>query len=222
MANKLTDTDLPAFNDLQAKLQLGAPARPPPHASGPAQPRVGRRQLRGRPRRETRATFVTAARNDLAAVAFETTLGAASLVAHGPLLVREHGPPGRGRAVPQRGAALERRRTRTPRSRKPTSSSPATSPCATWPCARRRPCATGRHLLEAGFEVHALETRTTWNITGDRNPYEANGSSLRGGAGLPDVARLQRDSTRLGAYVQDTLSWDRLSSSRDCASTGAG
>ena len=44
----------------------------------------------------------------------------------------------------------------------------------------------GGHFLETGFEVHRLETIQRWLIPGDRNPNAANGSSVQGGAGLPD------------------------------------
>jgi hypothetical protein len=63
--------------------------------------------------------------------------------------------------------------------------------------------ATGRHLLEAGLELHGLDTRVAWRITGDRNQSEANGSSVRGGTSLPSLLDSSRASTRAGAYLQD-------------------
>src|SRR5204862_2593984 len=41
------------------------------------------------------------------------------------------------------------------------------------------------NLLQAGAETHRLGTRLAWLIDGDRNPDGANGSRLRGGTGLP-------------------------------------
>jgi hypothetical protein len=61
----------------------------------------------------------------------------------------------------------------------------------------------GRHYLATGFEVHRLETLTRWVIPGDRNPNAGNGSSIQGGAGLPDELDSSVTSTRLGAWVQD-------------------
>jgi hypothetical protein len=63
--------------------------------------------------------------------------------------------------------------------------------------------ASGRQRLEAGFEVHRLRTGVRWLITGDRNQQEANGSSLRGGAGLPDDLDSAADGTRFGAWLLD-------------------
>jgi len=63
----------------------------------------------------------------------------------------------------------------------------------------------GGHFLETGFEVHRLETTQRWLIPGDRNPNAANGSSVQGGAGLPDELDSVVTSTRLGAWVQDRL-----------------
>ena len=50
-----------------------------------------------------------------------------------------------------------------------------------------------RHGVEAGGDLHLLDTGWAWRITGDRNPSEANGSSIQGGSGLPAIL----DSTRL-------------------------
>ena len=61
----------------------------------------------------------------------------------------------------------------------------------------------GAHLVESGFEVHRLRTRTVWAIEGDRNPTADNGSSIQGGAGLPSDLDSAVDSTRAGAWLQD-------------------
>jgi hypothetical protein len=57
-------------------------------------------------------------------------------------------------------------------------------------------------LLEAGFELHRLETRVGLTITGERNPTANNGSSVEGGAGLPDALDSALDATRLGSWLQ--------------------
>lgn len=59
------------------------------------------------------------------------------------------------------------------------------------------------HLLEAGFEAHALETGWDWTITGDRNPNEPNGSSAFGGAGLPSLLHSTRSTSRVGGWLTD-------------------
>ena len=64
--------------------------------------------------------------------------------------------------------------------------------------------ALGTHLVEAGGEAHRLSTGLRFQITGDRNPVAANGSSAQGGAGLPDLLSAFRRSTRGGAWLQDT------------------
>ena len=66
--------------------------------------------------------------------------------------------------------------------------------------------ASARHLVETGVEVRRLGTGVVWDIQGDRNPTEGNGSSIAGGASLPDTLDSSYDSTRVGAWVQDRVS----------------
>lgn len=61
------------------------------------------------------------------------------------------------------------------------------------------------NLLEAGFEAHRLRTGATYNIQGERNLSEANPSSNRGGAALPDAYDEQVPSNRWGAWVQNRM-----------------
>jgi hypothetical protein len=60
------------------------------------------------------------------------------------------------------------------------------------------------HMVEAGGEAHGLTTGLNFQVAGDRNDSAANGSSVRGGAGLPDLLASSLDSTRGGAWLQDT------------------
>ena len=62
----------------------------------------------------------------------------------------------------------------------------------------------GAHALEAGFETHHLSTSQRFEIRGDRNPVADNGSSVQGGAGLPDLLVSAKTATRAGAWLQDT------------------
>ncbi|MGE0866412.1 MAG: TonB-dependent receptor [Vicinamibacterales bacterium] len=81
--------------------------------------------------------------------------------------------------------------------------------------------ALGSHVVEAGAEMHRLSTTLRFEISGDRNDSAANGSSVQGGAGLPDLLVSTQESTRVGGWLQDTfpvgsrgslqagLRWDR-------------
>lgn len=62
----------------------------------------------------------------------------------------------------------------------------------------------GAHTIDIGGELHHLTTRLTYVISGDRNPAAANGSSVQGGAGLPDRLDSRRTSTRAGVWLIDT------------------
>lgn len=64
--------------------------------------------------------------------------------------------------------------------------------------------AVGRsHLVEAGFETHAIDTTWSWRIAGDRNIQASNGSSVQGGVGLPPLLDSAQSSARGGAWVTD-------------------
>jgi hypothetical protein len=64
--------------------------------------------------------------------------------------------------------------------------------------------ALGPHVLDAGADVHRLSTTQRFEVVGDRNPVAANGSSVQGGAGLPDLLASTQSSSRGGAWLQDT------------------
>jgi hypothetical protein len=59
------------------------------------------------------------------------------------------------------------------------------------------------HVVETGFEIHRLDTKVGFTIPAERSPNEANGSSLGGGASLPDELDSERADNRLGAWLQD-------------------
>ena len=63
--------------------------------------------------------------------------------------------------------------------------------------------AAGAHVVEAGGELHHLSTNLAFEIRGDRNPTATNGSSVQGGAGLPDSLISNRDVTRVGLWLLD-------------------
>lgn len=62
----------------------------------------------------------------------------------------------------------------------------------------------GKHTVETGAELHHLTTSLKFVIDGDRNPAAADGSSVQGGAGLPDLLASRRVSTRTGAWLTDS------------------
>ena len=63
--------------------------------------------------------------------------------------------------------------------------------------------ALGKHVVEAGGELHHLSTDLSFIIQGDRNPSAVNGSSQQGGAGLPDSLISSRDLNRGGLWLLD-------------------
>jgi hypothetical protein len=65
--------------------------------------------------------------------------------------------------------------------------------------------ASSSSLWEAGLEFHRLRTGATYDIEGERNLGEANGSSVRGGSALPDFYDEKIPSNRWGAYVQNRI-----------------
>jgi TonB dependent receptor/TonB-dependent Receptor Plug Domain/Carboxypeptidase regulatory-like domain len=85
----------------------------------------------------------------------------------------------------------------------------------------------GHHIIEAGAEVHQLDTSLRFQVEGGRNPQAANGSSVQGGAGLPDLLAIASDRLRAGAWVQDGwqigsrasiqagLRWDRTGNTNE-------
>jgi hypothetical protein len=59
------------------------------------------------------------------------------------------------------------------------------------------------HTLNIGFEAHDLTTTFGWSMRGDRNP-NVSGSSIQGGAGLPETLGSSTRSTRGAAWLEDS------------------
>jgi hypothetical protein len=202
VANRIVDTDLPAFADLQARATWA--------------PRPGLRLsvfgLRSRESADARfegdrpgeqGTFVTGARHDLFALRLFGALGA-------------RGSSRTSLSWYRNTDAVDvdaRFRDEARRSNSPTDAvafSDAdvafTRDLTVRDLALRQElgwAASGRHLLQAGLEAHGLDTGVGWRIAGDRNRTQANGSSVRGGTGLPGVLDSSRASVRGGAWVED-------------------
>jgi hypothetical protein len=60
------------------------------------------------------------------------------------------------------------------------------------------------HFLDAGLEAHVLRTGWGWTIAGgDQNTNQANGSSARGGVGLPSALASGQDAPRAAGWIMD-------------------
>ncbi len=62
-----------------------------------------------------------------------------------------------------------------------------------------------RHHIEFGADLHALDTRVNWDIAGDRNVNQANGSSVQGGTALPSQLDSRRRSWRGAGWLLDRI-----------------
>src|SRR5262249_41434968 len=62
-----------------------------------------------------------------------------------------------------------------------------------------------RHVLGAGFDLHHMRGALLFRVVGSRNPEAANGSSIRGGAGLPDLLDQASTYTRGGGWIEDRI-----------------
>jgi len=62
----------------------------------------------------------------------------------------------------------------------------------------------GQHAIDAGFDRHELTTRLRFAYSGDHNPIAANGSSVQGGSGLPDLLLSTPAASRGSAWLQET------------------
>ena len=204
VANRIVGTDLPAFGDLQARAdwQVGAAGR---LTFVGLLSREATDALFEGDRAGEQGTFVTNAKNDLAALTFRTTIGPRVLsrtIASYYLNSDDLGADAQFRA--------DARRSNAPDDAVGFAMADVqfSRLLGVRDLALRQEVtvSAGRHLLEVGAELHGLRTETAWQIAGDRNPNAANGSSVQGGAGLPDQLDSAVDSSRFGAWVQDR--WD--------------
>jgi len=204
VAERFTDQDLPSFADLQAKSVL-------PLGTGRT---LSLFSLRSRestdasfdvPKEGAEGAIFTRSRNDLYAASFEANLGARAAARTIASAYTNTDSVDFGGSFRNRGR----------RSNAPGDEAFATSRVElTWDGSVRDVAlrqelslqAGRRHLLEAGVELHRLRTGVRFTIPGERNPTEANTSSLAGGAGLPDDLDSARRDTRVGAWLQDRLS----------------
>ncbi|MCX6538280.1 MAG: TonB-dependent receptor plug domain-containing protein [Acidobacteria bacterium] len=201
IANRITGTTLPSFGDIQAK--------------GVWEVRAGQRvsvfALRSRESTDANFTdtaknnrfgFTNAGSNDLVSLSFFSTIGrraTSRTIASWYSYTDELG-------------AIGNLRNEAARSNAPGDAAFARSTLAFTRQTSVRDIslrqelgltASARHFVEAGFEAHVLSTGWNWNISGDRNTSEANGSSARGGTSLPAVLESTNDATRAGLWLVD-------------------
>ena len=204
VAERYTDQDLPSFNDLQGKtvFRLGG---------GRTLSLFGLRSREAadasfdEPDEGAKGAFFSRTRNDLLAATFESSLfgrGVSRTIVSGYTNTDIVDFGGDFRDATRRSNAPELAAIDTSRYA-------ITFDGTVRDLALRQELtlgAAGRHVLEAGGELHRLHTRVRWTIPGERNPTEANTSSLVFGAGLPDDLDSSRDDTRWGAWLQDRFS----------------
>jgi hypothetical protein len=201
VANSLVDAQLPAFGDLQGRLDWNLGPGTRLTFSGLLSREATNAAFEG-DRPGEQGNFVTAARNDLAALTLATLLG---------------------RRVSSRTIASfyvnrddidanAQFRSSARRSNAPSdevgfllADVDFARELGVRDLALRQELvfSTGAHIVESGLEAHRLRTDTAWRIDGDRNPTASNGSSVQGGAGLPSDLDSAVDSTRFGAWLQD-------------------
>lgn len=202
VAERFTESKLPGFADVQARAVF--------------EPRAGQRlsliALRSRESADAlftndrpgeRGNFVTAARSDLLSLGFESNLGSRASSRTRLSFYRNTDAldvDARFRAGARRSNASDDQLAFS------VANVVFTRDLSVRDLSLRQDFAwqlSDRHLLEAGAELHDLSTGVSWRIAGERNSSEANGSSVRGGVGLPSQLDSQLRGTRAGVYLEE-------------------
>jgi Carboxypeptidase regulatory-like domain/TonB-dependent Receptor Plug Domain len=204
VANRIVGTDLPAFADLQGKLALDLGAGRRLVLTGLSSRESANSFFEG-DRSGDQGTFVNDASNDVAAATLATPLGSRVSSSTTVSFYRNVG----GFGVDAR-FQNDVRRSNAPLDEEGFAKANVlfAQDLSVRDFAVRQELAwqaTGRQFVEGGVEVHRLHTGVVWDIQGDRNPSEGNGTSIQGGAGLPDFLDSSYDSTRVGAWLLDRL-----------------
>ncbi len=203
VANKIVDTELPSFSDLQGKAvwQLGPSRRLT--LTGLVSREKADSSFEG-DRSGEEGTFASDANNDLLSLAFDNTFG--TRATSRTVLSWYNNPQEFGVGATFRAV---NRRSNHPDDdiAFPNADLQFVYDVTVRDLSLRHEMVTrlgSAHLLEVGGEAHGLRTRTAWTIRGDRNTSEGNGSSIQGGPALPSDLDSTVDSTRLGLFAQDT------------------
>jgi hypothetical protein len=208
VANRIVGTDLPAFADLQGKLALELGPGRRLVLSGLSSRESANSYFEG-DRSGSRGTFVSDASNDVVAATLGTALGSRASSTTIVSFYRNVG----GFDVDAR-FQNDVRRSNAPEDEEGFVKATVlfAQDLSVRDLAVRQELAwqaSGRQVVEAGVEVHRLHTGVAWNIQGDRNPSEGNGTSIQGGTALPDFLDSSYDSTRFGAWLVDRLRFGR-------------
>jgi hypothetical protein len=207
VAERFVDAQLPAFNDVQLKAAW--------------EPREGQKlSLTGVRSRENgdgdftgdvpdeKGDFLLGVRNDLASAAFQARVGRGSA----RTTVAWYENTSLFDAAADFRADTRRTNTPLPEERPLTSIALQFHHVIRDYSGRQElslPIGT-RHLLDAGLDIHRLRAGIKYVFEGPRNPSAANGSSVRGGAGVPDVLESFNTYVRGGGWFEDRF---RLSDS---------
>jgi hypothetical protein len=200
VAERFVDADLPAFRDLQFKASWPPRDGQKLSLSGVRSREDGDGNFEGDVAGE-RGDFLLGVHNDLIAASFQARVGAgfarSTLAWYG------------NRSVFDGAASFhsDTRRSNTPVPEE----GPLTSVALQFHHVIRDVSARqelslpigSRHVLDTGFDVHRLRAGITYVFDGERNPSAANGSSVRGGAGLPDLLEGANTYVRGGGWVED-------------------
>jgi hypothetical protein len=201
VAERIVDTDLPSFGDLQTRADIQI--RP-----GQTLTVFG---LNSRESTDARfddddagdefVDIETTTRNDLGAVSYSATLGTRAFSKSTVSWYRNT------ESIDFAGdVRTGSRRSNSPADAEPLTGIVFTRGLSIEDVAVRQELAVNAgasHLIETGFETHTLDTSWSWLITGQRNFSAANGSSGQGGAGIPSDLDSRRSTLRAGAWVTD-------------------
>jgi hypothetical protein len=207
VAERFVDADLPAFNDVQLKAAWEPKDGQKLTVTGVRSRENGNGDFTGDVPDE-KGDFLLGVRNDLASAAFQARIGRGS--SRTTLAWYEN------TSVFDAAADFraDTRRTNTPvPDERPLTSIALQFHHVIRDYSGRQELSLplgARHVLDAGLDVHRLRAGIRYVFEGPRNPSAANGSSVRGGAGVPDVLDSGNTYVRGGGWIEDRF---RLSDS---------
>lgn len=201
IAGPIIDTDLPSFADLQAHVVWEPRAGQRLAVFGLASRETADARLEGDAAGE-RVGLQSTSRNDLAAVSFASSIGARG--SSRTILSWTRNREAFDVAADFRNAS--RRSNRPEENAAPFANLAFARTLAVRDLAIRQELtvtAGAAHVLESGFETHGIRTQWAWRIAGDRNPHEANATTMFGGSGLPALLDAAAAARRTGAWLID-------------------
>jgi hypothetical protein len=201
ITGSLTDTQLPSFADVQARAVWELRPGQRLTVSGLSSQESTDATFNGSTPGE-RLQLLSSTHNDLAAVAFVSPIGTHVLTKTTVSWYRDREQDDFNGDL-QSGA---QRSNRPEADATPPSSAVIARSVAVRDVAVREELtfkASDTHVVETGFENHALETGWDWQIGGNRIATGPNVTSVRGGVGLPPFLDSTRNNQRGGAWLTD-------------------